>query len=363
MPKIILDCDVGIDDALAILWLADRPGVEIAALGSVHGNAHAETAAANAQHVFDLVGLGHVPVAVGAESPLAQPVSISGHVHGDDGLGGHGPKAPLRPFAAETAAEQLVRLARAEPGAFSLLATGPLTNLALALHLEPDLPRLVERVVVMGGAVTVPGNITAAAEANIFHDPEAAEAVFAAAWPVTLVGLDVTMTAWLGAAELARIEADPRPRGRFAWSILQHYVGFYHSPLRHPRLRPARPGGGDAAARPRPRRLFRLAGPGRAQRRPDPRHDPGRPPRRSGGAGRGRRGPQSGWRPGSTATAWSAASSTGCCADGGKSTGRSILADCRDTSGRAPAVAERTINPCAWIGRMITPEARGPPIA
>lgn len=229
MPKIILDCDVGIDDALAILWLADHwPGVEIAALGSVHGNAHADVAAANAQHVFDLVGLGHVPVAVGAEAPLAQPVSISGHVHGDDGLGGHGPKAPLRPFAAETAAEQLVRLARAEPGAYAILATGPLTNLALALHLEPELPQLVERVVVMGGAVTVPGNITAAAEANIFHDPEAAEAVFAASWPVTLVGLDVTMTAWLGEAELARIEADSRPRGRFAWSILQHYVGFYH---------------------------------------------------------------------------------------------------------------------------------------
>ncbi|MGK9169814.1 nucleoside hydrolase [Inquilinus limosus] len=228
MPKIILDCDVGIDDALAILWLVDRPGVEIAALGSVHGNAYAEGAAANAQHVLDLAGLGDVPVAVGARAPLAQPVSISGHVHGDDGLGGQGPKAPLRPFAAETAAEQLVRLARAEPGAHTVLATGPLTNLALALHLEPDLPRLVERVVVMGGAVTVPGNITAAAEANIFHDPEAAEAVFAAAWPVALVGLDVTMTAWLGEAELARIAADPRPRGRFAWSILQHYVGFYH---------------------------------------------------------------------------------------------------------------------------------------
>jgi purine nucleosidase len=229
MSKIILDCDVGIDDALAILWLADRPGIEIAALGSVHGNAHATVAAANAQHVFDLVGLSHVPVAVGAEAPLAQPVSISGHVHGDDGLGGYGPGAPLRPFAAETAAEQLVRLVRAEPGACTILATGPLTNLALALHLEPDLPQLVERVVVMGGAVTVPGNITAAAEANIFHDPEAAEAVFAAAWPVVLVGLDVTMTAWLGEAELARIEADGRPRGRFAWSILQHYTGFYHS--------------------------------------------------------------------------------------------------------------------------------------
>lgn len=228
MPRIILDCDVGIDDALAILWLADRPGVEIVALGAVHGNAHADVAAANAQHVLDLVGLGDVPVAVGAEAPLAQPVGIGSHVHGDDGLGGHGPAAPLRPFAPETAAEQLVRLARAAPGSHTVLATGPLTNLALALHLEPDLPQLVERVVVMGGAVTVPGNITAAAEANIFHDPEAAEAVFAAAWPVTLVGLDVTMSAWLGAAELSRIAADTRPRGRFAWSILQHYVGFYH---------------------------------------------------------------------------------------------------------------------------------------
>jgi len=75
MSKIILDCDVGIDDALAILWLADRPGIEIAALGSVHGNAHATVAAANAQHVFDLVGLSHVPVAVGAEAPLARAMT------------------------------------------------------------------------------------------------------------------------------------------------------------------------------------------------------------------------------------------------------------------------------------------------
>lgn len=229
MTRLVLDCDVGIDDALAILWLADRPGVEIAAVGTVHGNAHAEVAAANAQHVLDLVGLAHVPVAVGAGAPLAQPVSISGHVHGDDGLGGHGPAGPLRPFAPETAAEQLVRLARTEPGRLSILATGPLTNLAMALNLEPRLPALVDRVVVMGGAVTVPGNITAAAEANIFHDPEAAEAVFAAGWPVTLVGLDVTMTAWLGEAELAHVAASPTPRGRFAWSILQHYVGFYHA--------------------------------------------------------------------------------------------------------------------------------------
>ncbi|SEP78853.1 purine nucleosidase [Faunimonas pinastri] len=226
--KIILDCDTGIDDAMAMLYLAGTPGVEVVAVGTVHGNTYSDFAGRNCQKVFDLVGLSHVPIAIGAAEPLAQELSISPYVHGEDGLGGFGPAAPVRAFQPETAAEQMIRLARAAPGEYTILAVGPLTNLGLALKLAPDLPKLVKKVVIMGGAAAAPGNVTAVAEANIWHDPEAAEAVFEAEWPVTMVGLDVTMQAWIGQEELDRMAARGTPKARFALDILQFYLKFYH---------------------------------------------------------------------------------------------------------------------------------------
>lgn len=225
--RVVVDCDTGVDDALALLYLAAEPGTEIIAAGSVHGNVGAELAAANTLRVLELAGLPDVPVAVGAGRPLAQPLETAESVHGQDGLGGAGfPEPRARPVPG-SAAEQLVRLAREQPRGFDLLATGPLTNLALALLLEPELPRLIPRVVVMGGATAAPGNVTPVAEANIWHDPEAAALVLAAPWQLTLVPLDVTDTVLLGEPELARLERDGGPVAQFCWKILQHYLDFH----------------------------------------------------------------------------------------------------------------------------------------
>ena len=226
--KLILDGDYGIDDSLAALFLAHRPDVEILAVGSVHGNATSDVAAANALSVLEIGGRPDVPVAVGAARPMAQPVDISAVVHGADGLGGQArPPVPGRVAVAAPAAVQIVETARRHPGQCSIVATGPLTNLALALLLEPDLPGLVDRVVIMGGTVEHPGNITPFAEANVAHDPEAADLVLGATWPVTLVGLDVTMATWLHTADLDCIEASDTAAGRFAAEILPHYLRFY----------------------------------------------------------------------------------------------------------------------------------------
>lgn len=221
----MLDGDYGVDDAMAALYLAARPDVEIVAVGSVHGNAEAAVAAANALTVLDLAGLGHVPVAVGAARPLAQPVDIRRAVHGDDGLGGAA-RVPPRSPAGVPAAVQMVEKVRAHPGC-TILATGPLTNLALALLLDPGIATLVERVVVMGGTLDAPGNIGPYAEVNFGLDPEAADLVVTAAWPVTLVGLDVTMQVWLEGGDLDRIRDHASTAAEFVWSILTGYLRHY----------------------------------------------------------------------------------------------------------------------------------------
>lgn len=225
--RFILDGDYGVDDALALLYLAGQEDTEILGIGTVHGNAEATTAARNALAVLEVAGLGGVPVAVGAARPIAQPVEIASAVHGGDGLGGCAPATVSGAPVDRSAAEQLVGLARAHPGACTVVATGPLTNLALALLLEPRLPTLVARVVVMGGTVLHPGNVAPLAEANIRHDPEAADLVFAAPWPVVQVGLDVTMTTWLEDEDLDRLAAATSARGRFCWAMLQHYLDGY----------------------------------------------------------------------------------------------------------------------------------------
>jgi purine nucleosidase len=228
VQRVVYDGDFGIDDSMALLVLAAHPDVELVAVGSVHGNTAAPQAAANATTVLDLAGLDDVPVAVGAERPLGRSREISGLVHGSDGLGGRA-RPPERPPVTVPAAVQLVDAVRADPGGCTVVATGPLTNLALAVLLDPEVVELVDRVVVMGGTLRAPGNITPWAEANIANDPEAADLVLGAGFPLTLVGLDVTMTAWLGPDEQALIADHGGERARFIWSVLSHYLGFYES--------------------------------------------------------------------------------------------------------------------------------------
>ncbi|MFC9090918.1 nucleoside hydrolase [Nocardiopsis dassonvillei] len=225
--RVFVDCDPGIDDAVALAYLAARPEVEIVGVGAVFGNNSVDVTADNALRLLELYGRPDVPVAVGAARPLVQPPKLAAHVHGGNGLGDVELPEPAGRPVAETAAGLLVRLARENPGEIDVLAVGPLTNLAIALALEPELPRLVRRLVVMGGAVRVAGNVSSHAEANISNDPEAAEAVFAAGFDLDLVALDITMktvatTEWL--AELATVAGERAARTS---AFLDFYADFY----------------------------------------------------------------------------------------------------------------------------------------
>ncbi|ABK53247.1 Inosine/uridine-preferring nucleoside hydrolase [Acidothermus cellulolyticus 11B] len=230
MKRILLDCDTGIDDALAIIY-GIRHGAQFAGIGSVHGNVPAPLAAANTLRVLDVLGAAEIPVRVGAARPIAQPLCTAEHVHGADGLGNTNLPPPKRSPYPGSAAEQIVSLAHRFPGELTLVAIGPLTNVALALLLDPELPALIPDVIVMGGVVQPPGNVTPLAEANIWHDPEAAALVIEAAWSVTFVTLDVTMRTLLREDQLAAIANAATPHGRFAWSVLQFYLDAYERRL------------------------------------------------------------------------------------------------------------------------------------
>ena len=193
-------------------------------MGTVHGNVAPDVGARNTLRVLECAGLDRVPVAVGAARPMAQPVGYAYGIHGDDGLGNSGLPAPRGQVADVSAPEQILRLGRERPGELTLLAIGPLTNLAIALLLDPELPARFRGVVIMGGALDHPGNITSHAEANIWHDPEAAELVLSAPWPVTLVPLDATHPAAVDGAWLDRLAAGDSDTARLASRVLDYYA-------------------------------------------------------------------------------------------------------------------------------------------
>lgn len=223
---ILLDCDTGVDDAMAIAYGAGH-GARFVACTTTHGNVPAATAARNTVTVLDALGLTDVPVHVGAHRPMAQPLQTAEWVHGQDGLGDAGVIQSTRPVAGRLAAAEIVRLVHERPGELTLVAVGPLTNLGIALLLDPELPRLVRRVVVMGGAVLAAGNASELGEANVWHDPEAAQLVVEAPWDLTLVGLEITMRTAMPTSAIARIEASDDPRARLIGAVVQHYLGVY----------------------------------------------------------------------------------------------------------------------------------------
>ncbi len=235
MLRLVVDTDTGIDDALALMLLASLPDVEVVAVTTTHGNCTTEASTANARFVLDGCGLGHVPVTGGLSAPLVGELSVAWFVHGHDGLGDCGvapPPAPPAPAGA-TAVEALLDLAAREPGELHLLALGPLTNLGAALRVDPDVLAAFRSVTVMGGAGPRlgPGDPDATlgvGDPNTYHDPEAARLVAAAPGaPVTLVGVDVTISTVGDAAHLARLEAADTPHGRLAAQISRYYVDFY----------------------------------------------------------------------------------------------------------------------------------------
>src|SRR3984957_8945930 len=205
---IILDCDPGIDDALAIAFAAGSPEIELAGLTTVAGNVELAKTTANALAVASFVGLGSVPVTAGCGAPLLRPALHAGHVHGESGLGGAVLPTPARTAEAGHAIDFIISSAAAAPGEITLVATGPRTTIGLARRREPRLASWVRDFVIMGGSASR-GNVTPAAEFNIWADPEAAAIVFGAQWPngVRMIGLDVTLLARATGAVQDRMRA------------------------------------------------------------------------------------------------------------------------------------------------------------
>jgi purine nucleosidase len=232
---LILDVDTGVDDAMALLYAAASPEVELIAATTVMGNVTIEDATENTLAVLDLIGLENVEVARGASRPLVRDHEPFPVVHGERGLGRADPPAASRSPSSRSGAQLIVDMARERPGEVLLVATGPLTNVALALAEEPRLPELLGGFAIMGGAFAKGGNATPAAEANIWVDPDAAQAVFrgfSGRPPERLplcAGLDVTERVQLSREALDAIcaPAPASPVARFLQDAVPLYIEFY----------------------------------------------------------------------------------------------------------------------------------------
>lgn len=238
MHKVILDTDPGIDDAMAIAYAMAHPEIELMALTTVFGNVSIEKSTRNAQYILDVFGATTVDVAQGAGIPLVQaPLPHAEFVHGDDGIGLCYPdtqvvlnaEASHAQISEFSAADYIVEQARLHPGEISLIAVGPLTNIAQALEKEPNLPNLVKQLIVMGGAVDEPGNVTPVAEANFFNDPHAADRLLVHDWPTVIVGLDVTHKVMITDSLLAKLRDNAGKTGDFLWRTSRFYIDFYSS--------------------------------------------------------------------------------------------------------------------------------------
>lgn len=231
--KIIIDTDPGVDDAMAIFYAFLQPKLEVIGLTTVFGNVSVDVATRNALVLAELAGRD-VPVARGAEKPLVMaPNPHSSQVHGVEGFGDMAPRTPKGKVIAETAAEFIVRQINENPGEITLCPIGPLTNIALALEMDPSIAQKTRSVVIMGGGMEL-GNVTEHAEANIWNDPHAADRVFAAGWEVVMVGLDVTRQITCGAPEFSRTKKAAPVLGGFLSEATAFYLEFYQTVLGEP---------------------------------------------------------------------------------------------------------------------------------
>jgi inosine-uridine nucleoside N-ribohydrolase len=221
----ILDCDPGHDDAIALLLALASPEIELLGVTTVAGNQTLEKTTANAIRVLDHVGRTEVPVAAGAPRPLVRERHVAASVHGDSGLDGPDLPGPSRPPEPDHAIDWIASVVQASPDPITLVPTGPLTNIALFLARYPELAPQLERIVLMGGAIGE-GNVTPAAEFNIWVDPEAAHRVFTSGIDLTMVGLDVTHRALLGPSHAERLAA-AGSAGMLVAELLRFYSRFH----------------------------------------------------------------------------------------------------------------------------------------
>ncbi len=223
--KVIFDTDPGVDDAMALYYALAHPAIELVGITTTFGNVSVQQAATNALYLTALAGRS-IPVTQGVSTPWVKPGEAPpDFIHGADGLGNLPSRhATTNQIDPRTSVEFIVDTARAHPGEITLVAVGPLGNLAAALLREPALPTMLREVIIMGGTVVEPGNVSPVAEANIWNDPHAADKVFSAGWKLTMVGLDVTHQVIVPAALVQKI-ADLHRHP--ATDTLAHAVNFY----------------------------------------------------------------------------------------------------------------------------------------
>ncbi|HEY7347867.1 MAG TPA: nucleoside hydrolase [Ktedonobacterales bacterium] len=223
MPRILLDTDPGIDDALALFLALASPEVQLEAITTVHGNVPVELTTRNALSLLEVAGRADIPVARGSAQPLVRSPVDAKHVHGPTGLGTLTLPEPQINVVKPSAPDLIIERVLAAPGELTLVPIGPLTNLALALRREPAIVSQVREVVIMGGALRVPGNITPAAEFNIYADPHAAHIVFKAGWPIRLVSLDATNLTVITREQTRQLARNGSPITRCIEQMLEYY--------------------------------------------------------------------------------------------------------------------------------------------
>jgi purine nucleosidase len=219
--RIILDCDPGHDDAMAIVLAHGSPEIELAAITTVAGNHPLELTTLNARRICSLCHI-EVPIAAGCSAPLIRPLVTAPEIHGETGLEGHLWPDPTAAIVPDHAVDLIIDLVMAAPGEITLVPTGPVTNIAMALRKEPRIASRVREVVLMGGAWSR-GNMTPAAEFNTYVDPEAAAIVFGGAWTVTMIGLEVTELAVATEDVFQRIDAVATPVAKAVSGMLRFY--------------------------------------------------------------------------------------------------------------------------------------------
>jgi inosine-uridine nucleoside N-ribohydrolase len=225
--KLIIDSDPGIDDALALTLALQYPGFEIMRITTTFGNADLEQATQNALRIIELSGQS-IPVYKGAGKPsVVEADAPTDIMHGEDGLGNTHLPIPLGHAESLPAAQFLVDMARQYPGQITVVALGRLTNLAQAIKQDPNFAKNIQQVVLVGGTLHTPGNISPVAEANIAGDPHAADIVFTAPWQVSMVGLDVTTKVRVDDKMLTRIKARNQRFGEFVYATTRYYAGIY----------------------------------------------------------------------------------------------------------------------------------------
>ena len=229
MTKLIIDTDPGIDDAMAIFYAAAAPDIELLGLTTIFGNVTTKTATRNALRLLEKAGLD-LPVAKGADVPLVlPPFTPSAHVHGAEGFGDIPAEEPKGQAVAEDAADFLIRMAREHKGELVVCPIGPLTNIAHAIQRDPEFVKNVKRIVIMGGSLEEGGNITPHAEANIYHDPHAADVVFGSGGNVVMVGLDVTHRILCTKEDFTAISGQSPELGGMLQEMSVFYLHFYET--------------------------------------------------------------------------------------------------------------------------------------